>query len=76
MNTRDLNASTTMKVFTDSFFDFSTNLFHFFSLQLFSKFPTSSTIIKAWVTPLPRQNKYRWCPSPPRQNKYRQSLRP
>ena len=30
LNTRELNSSTTKKAFTDSFFDFSTNLLHFF----------------------------------------------
>ena len=70
-NSRELNASTTMKAFTNSFFDFSTNLFQFFSPQLFSKFSTSTTIIKTWAVPLPRQNKCRWCPSLPRQNKCR-----
>ena len=58
-NSHELNASTTMKVFTNSFFDFSTNLFHFFLPQLFPKFSTSTTTIKVWVTPFPRQNKYR-----------------
>ena len=59
LNSRELNASTTKKAFTNSFFDFSTNLFHFFSPQLFLKISTSTTIIKTWTVPLPRQNKYR-----------------
>ena len=58
-NTRELNSSKTKKAFTDSFFDFSTNLLHFFSPQLFLKISTSTTIIRTWTVPLPRQNKYR-----------------
>ena len=59
INTRELNSSKTKKAFTDSFFDFSTNLLHFFSPQLFLKFSTSTTIIRTWTMPLPRQNKCR-----------------
>ena len=66
-NSHELNASITKEAFINSFFDYSTNLFHFFSPQLFFRFLTSTTIIKIWVTPFPRQNKYRRCPSPPHQ---------
>ena len=58
LNSRELNASTTMKppqipsstirrAFSNSLLP-----------QLFPKFPASTTIIKTWVKPLPRQNKY------------------
>ena len=57
----------------ESFHKFLFRLFNelvlLFLTQLFPKLSTPTTIIKACPTPLPHQNKYRWCPSLPRRNK-------